>query len=141
MKKLILLAVLVFVLAGCAGAQAKLSVSEVWARPASSGDTSAIYFIIDNPTTEADALVKAETDVAMMAELHLSKMDTSGAMIMEQQQSIAVAAGGKTELKPGSYHVMLMKLKKDLAVGDTFEVTLTFEKAGAQKYTVTVKQP
>ena len=140
MKKLAVWLVMLLALAGCAGA-ATLSVSEVWARPASMGDNSAIYFVIDNPGAEADALVKAETDVAMMVELHLSKMDSSGAMIMEQQQSIAVAAGAKTELKPGSYHVMLMKLKKDLAVGDTFEVTLTFEKAGAQKHTVTVKMP
>ena len=40
-------------------------------------------------------------------------------------------------LKPGSYHVMLMGLKKPLTVGETFPLVLNFEKAG--KVPVTVK--
>ena len=34
------------------------------------------------------------------------------------------------ELKPGSLHVMLMKLNRDLKAGDTFNLTLKYEKAG-----------
>jgi copper(I)-binding protein len=42
-------------------------------------------------------------------------------------------------LKPGSYHVMLIGLKKPLAAGDSFPVTLKFEKAGNISITVPVK--
>ena len=41
-------------------------------------------------------------------------------------------------LKPGGYHIMLMGLKQQLKDGETFPVTLTFEKAGAVTTTVHV---
>ena len=42
-------------------------------------------------------------------------------------------------LKPGSYHVMLIGLKKPLTAGETFPLTLTFEKAGNISVTVPVQ--
>ncbi|MFZ8900881.1 MAG: copper chaperone PCu(A)C [Ilumatobacteraceae bacterium] len=33
-------------------------------------------------------------------------------------------------LKPGGYHVMIFDLVAPLEIGQTFDVTLTFEKAG-----------
>jgi periplasmic copper chaperone A len=39
--------------------------------------------------------------------------------------------GETVELKPGSFHVMFVGLKKPLPAGDHIKATLTFEKAGA----------
>ena len=64
-----------------------------------------------------------------------------GMMTMQPVESIAVPAGETVELKPGGYHVMLLEVKKVLAVGDTIDVTLTFEKAGEVKATAEVREP
>jgi hypothetical protein len=55
----------------------------------------------------------------------------SGTMTMKRVTSVAVPAGGEVTFKPGSYHVMLIGLKKPLKAGDTVELHLRFEKAGA----------
>ena len=56
-------------------------------------------------------------------------------MGMRPVARVEIPAGGSLQLKPGSYHVMLIGLARDLAVGDTIDLTLTFEKAGS----ITVK--
>ena len=53
-----------------------------------------------------------------------------GMMGMRPVARVEIAAGGSLQLKPGSYHVMLIGLVKDLTVGDTIDLTLKFEKAG-----------
>jgi periplasmic copper chaperone A len=42
-------------------------------------------------------------------------------------------------LKPGSYHVMLIGLKKPLKAGETIPLTLDFEKAGKVSLTVPIR--
>jgi copper(I)-binding protein len=51
-------------------------------------------------------------------------------MGMQKVDRLEISAGSKVELKPGSYHVMLIGLKRELQVGETIEIVLTFEKAG-----------
>ena len=50
-----------------------------------------------------------------------------------------VPAGGKLELKPGSYHLMFMSLKAPFKQGDKVPVTLKFEKAGEVKVELAVE--
>ena len=45
------------------------------------------------------------------------------------------------ELKPGSYHVMMMGLKKELKEGDKISFTLKFKNAGELKIEAPVKAP
>ena len=52
---------------------------------------------------------------------------------------LPIPASGSVVLKPGSYHVMLIGLKKPLTVGEQFPLTLTFEKAGNISVTVPVQ--
>jgi hypothetical protein len=49
---------------------------------------------------------------------------------MKEVEMIDLPAGEAVQLKPGGYHVMLMKLKAPITAGMTVPVTLTFEKAG-----------
>ena len=58
-----------------------------------------------------------------------------GMMGMQPVARVEIPAGGSLQLKPGSYHVMLIGLVKDLKAGDTIDLTLKFERAGA----ITVK--
>lgn len=69
-------------------------------------------------------------------------MDMGGtAMQMRPVDRLPVPAGGSVELKPGGLHVMLMDLKRKLAVGDHFQLTLRFEKSGEKTVDVEVRQP
>jgi len=117
-----------------------LRVTQPWARPGAAGDNSAIYLVIDNPTSEAETLLGAATDVAASTELHRSTME-NGMMMMEAQEKVFIDARSKVVFEPGGLHVMLVGLKQDLRAGDTIRLTLNFEKAGDITLDVPVKEP
>ena len=100
---------------------------DYWARAALKDGNGAAYMLLHNHTEADDELVGVSSDIAMAAEIHLSQMKADGTMEMLPQKSIALPAGGDLELKPGSYHVMLIGLKQDLKAGDEFTLTLHFK--------------
>ena len=118
-----------------------MTANDVWARPGQTGGNTAAYMMLDNGTGSEAKLVSASTDIAMMVELHESSMDAEGVMKMQQQEFIPVPENGSTELKPGGLHVMIMNLKQDLSVGDTFALKLTFEDGTEINLDVPVQQP
>jgi len=100
------------------------------------GAMGAMYMTIRNPNGTPDRLIKAQSDVSNVVELHNVAMK-DGVMSMYPVEAIEVPANGEAVLKPGSFHVMLIGLTRDLVAGDTMTVTLTFEQAGD----VTVQAP
>ena len=124
-------------ISGCTG-RSSLKIDNVWARPGLSGNNSAAFFVIDNNQSTPDRLLSASGDVAASIEVHKSVME-GGVMKMQPQEFVEVPANSTVEFKPGSYHVMLVNLNKDLKTGDRFELTLQFEKSGAKTIQVTVK--
>jgi copper(I)-binding protein len=136
----LILFVLLIGASACSGTE-NLSVENVWSRPGFQGDNSAIYLTIRNPGEQGDILLQALSDVAGAIEIHLSKMDSSGVMTMERQDQIIIPAQESVEFSPGGLHIMLVNLAQDLSVGDTFPITLVFEKAGELLVEVEVKQP
>ena len=86
-----------------------------------------------------DVLISAESEVADTVELHESKINEEDVMKMSPVPNIPVPAGGSATLQPGGLHVMLMGLNRELAVGDTFSVTLNFEKSGPKTIEVEVR--
>ena len=98
----------------------------------------AVYVTISNHGSEADALLSASADVATTVELHQS-VAQDGKMLMRPLPKFDVPAGGKLEMKPGSYHIMLLGLKQDLKPGETVDVGLNFEKAGRMSVEALVK--
>ncbi len=93
------------------------------------------YLTVRNAGGSDDTLVAASADVAKRVELH-THINDNGIMRMREVESIPVPAGGMAELKPGGYHIMFMGLKAPFKEGESFPVTLTFEKAG--KVTVSI---
>jgi len=75
-----------------------------------------------------DALLSATADLAASVEIHETR-NMSG-MMMERIPKIALPPGGRVELKPGGYHLMLMGLKSALGPGQSVTLTLVFERAG-----------
>jgi copper(I)-binding protein len=88
-------------------------------------------------TGAPDRLVGASTPVAAMAEVHETVND-NGVMRMRPVALLPLQPGKAVVLKPGGYHIMLMGLKQQLKDGDTFPVTLSFEKNGSVTATVHV---
>lgn len=99
---------------------------EAWVRNALQGETSAVYLILHNHTSEDDALISVSTDVADAVELHLTQVQND-VMTMTRQDRIEILAGDEVAFETGSYHIMLIGLKKDLNVGDEISLTLHFE--------------
>ena len=142
MKKAIFLVLVSLIfLAACQSSKITtgvLDIKNAWARPAAAGDNGAVYFVIENGMSQDDKLLSGRTDIASAVELHFSQMDGDH-MSMHQHEKIILPAGTAVEFTPGSYHVMLVGLNRELKAGDTFEVTLVFEQAGEENVTVTVR--
>jgi len=142
MKKYSLLFVVILTLLGltaCSQNQS-LTVTDVWSRPGLADGNSAVFFKIDNPANEEDRLLSASSNVAAAVELHKTTM-VDGNMQMKRQDYVAVPGGETLEFKPGDFHVMLIGLNGDLAVGENFQLTLTFENAGEVQLDVPVQEP
>jgi copper(I)-binding protein len=124
-----------------AAAQAPaIEVDHAWARATPAGArTAALYLTLVNKGHAADRLVAVSTPVAGKAEVHSSTTE-NGVMQMRPVAALEVKPGSPLVLKPGGYHVMLMELKQPLVAGQSFAVTLTFEKAGAIDATATVEK-
>lgn len=119
---------------------AKIMVEDPYARATPAGAmTGAVYMTIDNKASAPDRLTGAASNVAAQVQVHEMSMDNGVMKMRELTDGLAIPAGGTVALKPGSYHVMLIGLKKPLAAGNSFPLTLKFEKAGNVSVTVPVK--
>ena len=114
-----------------------LEISNIRARTTVT-DTTAVYLTIKNNGV-ADTLLSATVDasVAGMAQVH-EVVTNGGTMVMQELKAgLPIPANGTVELKSGSYHIMVMNVKKPIATGDIVPITLVFDKAGS----VVVKAP
>ncbi len=85
---------------------------------------TAAYVSIHN-RGPANALISASTPVAEIAEIHV--MTTDGNMMrMKKIDRLPIPANGSATLQPGGNHLMLIGLKRDLAPGDSLDLTVAF---------------
>jgi len=121
----------------------KIEVWDVWARPGTAGEggTGAVFMTLANRGQESDRLLSARTDVAQAAEIHETTLEGDVAKMQQVTGGIEILSQGQVAFKPGGYHVMLIGLLRDLAVGDQFSLTLTFEKSDDVTLQVEVRQP
>lgn len=102
-------------------------ISDPYAR--ASAASGAIFLVIENHSDQDDRLIAASTDVAERTELHTHQQDANGVVQMiEVPDGFAIPAKGSHALSRGGDHIMLLGLKRPLAQGDTFPLTLTFER-------------
>lgn len=112
-----------------------LDIQHPWSRETAAGQAVGGGFLTIANKGAEDRLLSGSSPVAAEVQLHTMTME-GGVMRMRQVQAgIAVPSRGRLELKPGSYHIMFIGLKRPLRQGERFPVTLRFQKAG----TVTVK--
>jgi copper(I)-binding protein len=119
----------------------ELTVSGAWARTTPPGiPMGAIYLAIDNGSAKTDRLLKLSTPIATGAAVHRTEV-LDGVSRMREVAVLHVGAGERIEFKPGGHHVMLTGLVEPLVEGQTFELELVFEVAGARKVKVVVRKP
>jgi periplasmic copper chaperone A len=125
--------------AGTVSAQTgQIEVSNAWARATPGrSEVGAAYVTIQSPT--ADRLVAASSPVARKVGLHTMTM-SGNVMQMRPLAAIDIPAGQPVTLAPDGLHIMLEGLKKPLRAGQSFPLTLTFEKAGKRTVDVAVQQ-
>src|SRR5215470_12830029 len=116
----------------------QLEVSNAWARATPAKAENGVAFLtIRTPTP--DRLVSASSPVAKKAELHTMEM-AGMVMKMRPLAGLDIPAGQPVALKPGGEHIMLIGLQQPLREGQSFTLTLNFEKAGARTVSVAIEK-
>ncbi len=119
-----------------------LTIDHPWARPSiGSAKNGAVYMKLENAGDTTDTLVSVKSDVAGNVSLHESRMDGDIMRMVPVEGGIKVPAHGSTALKPLGLHVMLIGLRQPLKKGETFPMTLVFEKQGDVAIDVRVNVP
>ncbi|HEX9466329.1 MAG TPA: copper chaperone PCu(A)C [Alphaproteobacteria bacterium] len=116
-----------------------IHVEGAWARPTPpTAKAGAAYMTVVNSGAD-DRLVSASTPIAGKAEVH-ETINDNGVMKMRPAGALEVKPGTPTKLQPGGLHLMLTELKAPLADGQSFPLTLVFEKAGKVETSVHVQR-
>ena len=115
-----------------------VTVTDAWARATVQGQKATGAFMKITAKDNAK-LVGVSSPVAGVAEIHEMKMDKDVMKMAALPNGLDLPAGKAVELKPGSYHVMLMDLKAPLTKDTTVPLTLTLQDAKGVKSNVELK--
>lgn len=127
-------------LSGCLDKGSDISIAESYAfATAPSATNGAAFLTIENNGTD-DRLVSASADISEKVEIHEMTMEDGVMKMRELTEGVAIPEG-TTELTPKGNHIMFMGLKEPLSEGNTFDLTLTFEKAGEMTFPVVISKP
>ena len=124
-------------------------IQDAWARPMivtpqdgghAGGFNTAVYLTIQNTGSSMDHLVEGDTPIAEGVELHQSVL--AGEVVrMRRVEKLTLPPGELVELRPGGLHLMLLGLRTSLNPGDTFPLTLRFQRAAPAFLLVPVVGP
>ena len=134
LRSLIVLLMLV-VAPNLSGAQQRvgdITVSAAWSRatPAAAPIAGA-YVEIRNDGSSSDRLVGATVYVAGRVEIHEMTVVDGVIRMRPLSSGLPIPSGEIVTLRPGSYHLMLMELRRPLVQGERIKGTLVFERAGS----------
>lgn len=107
-------------------AHAEVDVHDPWIAEAPPAARSLAAFMgLENAGSTPRRLVAVEAPGFDRIELHQSTTE-DGTHRMIKQDAIRIPPGGRTELAPGGYHVMLIGVQEPLQAGDTVSMRLIF---------------
>ena len=108
-----------------------LAIETPWTRATpNDAKVAAGYMKIVNSGKIDDHLVGGSTTIAGKVEIHEMSMVDNVMKMRQLPGGLDLKPGQSVELKPGSYHVMFIDLKRQLKPGEKFMATLQFQKAG-----------
>lgn len=136
MKSWIAASLLATVSLGAYAQGAPVTAERAWVRATVQGQMSSGGYLTLN-ASEPLTLVGASTPVAGSTEVHEMRLE-GDVMRMRQVDGIPLAPGKPLELKPGSYHLMLLQLRAPLQPQARVPLTLTFRTAAGATRTLSV---
>jgi len=140
-RVLVILSLCAFSMAASAHVESlgRLQIVHPWAKPSLKGvPNGAAYMAISNSGEADDVLVSASSDIAEAVELHAMEMNNGIMRMRPIEGGVTIPAGGTVAFEPGGKHLMLIGLNRRLKAGETFNLTLQFEKAGQKRIEVRI---
>jgi copper(I)-binding protein len=108
-----------------------IQIGNPWTRATPKGaDVAGAYMTLSNKGAAPDRLIGGTSPVAGRFEVHRMTVEDGVMKMRPVDGGLEVKPGETVELKPGSFHIMLMGLKQPLEKGQKVKGTLVFEKAG-----------
>jgi copper(I)-binding protein len=117
-------------------ATAEISIKNAWVRQTVQGQKVTGAFMQIHSDTNIK-LIGGSSKLAESCEIHQMKME-GDVMKMRQIDELNIQAGKPLELKPGSFHLMLINLHSAVLEGSDFPLELQFEDAAGKKSVVKV---
>ena len=118
-------------------AKANIEVTEAWTRATPANATTAVIYLNVRSVKDADRLIGAKVWNADKVEIH-NTTTANGQARMAPAGPVAIAAGARLAFTPAGMHVMLSGLRAPLREGDSFLISLEFEKSGTQTTAVRI---
>jgi hypothetical protein len=118
-----------------------LLISDAWVRAAPpNAPALAAFMKLENPSASEITIVSATTTLPVnRVELHRT-IKADGMMKMVLQKTIPVPAHSSTVLKPGSWHIMLIKPENVPVIGESVQLTLQLSDGSSQTVTAIVEK-
>jgi copper(I)-binding protein len=138
MVRLAFVTLLLFSVASCAKPTG-LEVKDAWTRDTVGGTVNAAVFMTIR-SGSPDRLIAASAPVAKKTDL-MTIEGGSSAMKMKYLQGIDIPANTPVSLNPTGLHVWLDGLNQPLKAGQTFPLSLRFQKAGERRVIVSIIEP
>jgi periplasmic copper chaperone A len=122
--------------AAAMAAKANIDVTDAWTRATPANGTTANVYLHLVSAKDADRLVGLE--VSNAARIDVREPTDQGAAKGNAAPSVDVPAGGTVNFAPGMRYLLLSGLKAPLREGESFLLTLRFDKGGSQTAVVKV---
>ncbi len=124
--------------AAAMAAKANVDVSEAWTRATTNATSAPVYLHIVS-AKDPDRLISVDSAMAKSVELREDTPQAQGRVM--PAPAIDIPAGGTVNLGPGARYFELVGLKAPLKEGDSFLITLHFDKAGTENTAVKILGP
>ena len=115
-------------------------ISDTWMRPGSMNRNTAAFMKINNNMDVDDTLYAVGSDLAKVVEIHETYKKENDMMGMRHIDYLVIPKNSLVELKPGSFHIMLIGLNEDLALDQNTNLKLFFRFNGEIEIEAKVKQ-
>lgn len=105
---------------------AEVSISDAWVRENAPGQKVGAAYMTLNSSEKSKLVYVEAISIAGAVEIHSMSMN-NGIMKMRMLEELTLEANKPVSLKPGSFHLMMMDLKKPLKAGEEVTFRLCFE--------------
>ena len=112
----------------------RLTIEKPWLRATPKGVVvSAGYMKIINSDESEERLISAESDISNRVEIHSVNIKNGIVMMRRIEGGLVIKPNSELILKPGSFHIMFLGLKRPLNHGEHLSVNLNFQNSGQIK--------